>query len=469
MDERLEAVRRRKRVVLLLVFLGIIGVLIFLLRAVLAPFLIALFVAYLIDPLVGRMAKIALPKGLHLGRAGSIVVIYLVLILCIGLGTKFTIPALGAQISQVREDLPKARTWLESLAQDGVDWWERQVRKEQEQEKEKRAREEEQGNGEEKEDGQKEDGEEKEPEEEKPPPVEVPPGPPRYRVEFKGGGEMTGTVVAESDAQLVFQMGHQFVTIERGRIDRLEALESADVRFDLFKYIQQFSVHVDAALGFAFDAARALVKALYLTVLVLMITAFLCIDKPRLLTFVSSVPPDRHRETWLRLAGYLDRGLAGVIRGQLLICLVNGILTWIGLQLLGVRYSLLLGCVAGVFSIIPIFGTILSSVPIVLIAWGASGLERGALTLGWILLIHFIEANFLNPKIMGSASKIHPVVVVFALIAGENAYGIAGALLAVPAASILQSCFRFFVLDRQLESADSESPEAPGRDAAQPA
>jgi len=69
-------------------------------------------------------------------------------------------------------------------------------------------------------------------------------------------------------------------------------------------------------------------------------------------------------------------------------------------------------------------------------------------------LIHFLEANFLNPKIMGSASKIHPVVVVFALIAGENAYGIAGALLAVPAASILQSCFRFFVLDRQLESAE---------------
>jgi predicted PurR-regulated permease PerM len=108
--------------------------------------------------------------------------------------------------------------------------------------------------------------------------------------------------------------------------------------------------------------------------------------------------------------------------------------------------------VAGVFSLIPIFGTIISSIPIVLIAWATSGIELGALTLGWILLIHFIEANFLNPKIMGSASKIHPVVVVFALIAGENAYGIAGALLAVPAASILQSCFKFFVLDRQLES-----------------
>jgi predicted PurR-regulated permease PerM len=440
MDERLEAVRRRKRVVLLLVFLGIIAALIFLLRAVLAPFLIALFVAYLIDPLVGRMARLSLPRGLRLGRAGAIVAIYLVLIFCLFLGVKFTIPTLSDQIGQVRQDIPKARTWLESLAQRGVDWWEREVKKDKKPEAPVEK-------GEEKGPGEEEGGGAGKPARGDPPP-------PRYRVLFRGGGEMTGAVAAESETQIVLRIGDEFVAIDRARIERLEALEWEDVRFDLFKYIQQFSGHVDAALGFAFNAARAVVKALFLTVLVLMITAFLCIDKPRLLAFVSSVPPDRHRETWLRLAGYLDRGLAGVIRGQLMICLVNAILTWIGLQLLGVRYSLLLGLVAGIFSIIPIFGTILSSIPIVLIAWGTSGLELGALTLGWILLIHFIEANFLNPKIMGSASKIHPVVVVFALIAGENAYGITGALLAVPAASILQSCFRFFVIDRQLESVE---------------
>ena len=75
-------------------------------------------------------------------------------------------------------------------------------------------------------------------------------------------------------------------------------------------------------------------------------------------------------------------------------------------------------------------------------------------TLGWILLIHFLEANFLNPKIMGHASKIHPVVIIFALLAGEHAYGIVGALLAVPAASIVQSMFKFYVIDRQAEVED---------------
>ena len=64
--------------------------------------------------------------------------------------------------------------------------------------------------------------------------------------------------------------------------------------------------------------------------------------------------------------------------------------------------------------------------------------------LGWIIGIHLIEANFLNPKIMGNAAKIHPVLVVFALIAGEHSYGLVGALFAVPVASIIQTIFVYY-------------------------
>ncbi len=182
------------------------------------------------------------------------------------------------------------------------------------------------------------------------------------------------------------------------------------------------------------------------------------IDKDKILAFFRNIPPGPYKRTFQKLGVYIDRGLAGVIRGQLMICAVNGVLTWIGLAFLGVRYAGLLGLIAGIFSLVPIFGTIISSIPIVLIAWGAGSFHKGVLALGWILLIHFVEANFLNPKIMGSASKIHPVVVVFALLAGEHAYGIVGALLAVPTVSIIQSSFKFYVLDRQAEAeADAEA------------
>ena len=99
------------------------------------------------------------------------------------------------------------------------------------------------------------------------------------------------------------------------------------------------------------------------------------------------------------------------------------------------KYPLLLAGIAATMSLVPIFGSILSSVPIVAIALISSGtfdIRQGLFVLAWIIGIHLVEANFLNPKIMGDAAKIHPVLVVFALIAGEHSYGLVGALFAVP-------------------------------------
>jgi predicted PurR-regulated permease PerM len=137
-----------------------------------------------------------------------------------------------------------------------------------------------------------------------------------------------------------------------------------------------------------------------------------------------------------------------VIRGQLIICVVNAILTTVGLLLFRVKYAVLLGMLAGTFSFIPVFGSILSSVPIVAVAVtsGQAGfsLQKGLGMLGWIIGIHFLEANLLNPKIIGSAAKMHPVVVVFALLVGESTGGLIGALLAVPIASMVQAVFLYF-------------------------
>ena len=64
--------------------------------------------------------------------------------------------------------------------------------------------------------------------------------------------------------------------------------------------------------------------------------------------------------------------------------------------------------------------------------------------LAWIVGIHFIEANFLNPKIIGTAAKIHPVLVIFSLVPGEQSYGLVGALFAVPVASMIQTIFVYY-------------------------
>jgi predicted PurR-regulated permease PerM len=181
--------------------------------------------------------------------------------------------------------------------------------------------------------------------------------------------------------------------------------------------------------------------------LVLMVAAFILIDLERIQAFLRSLVPERYQGDYDRIYVGIDRGLSGVIRGQLVICIINGILTYVGLWLFKVKYPLLLGGIAATMSLIPIFGSILSSVPIVAVALISSAtfdIKKGLLVLGWIILIHLFEANLFNPKIMGNAAKIHPVLVVFALIAGEHSYGLVGALFAVPVASIIQTIFVYY-------------------------
>ncbi|MEO8701660.1 MAG: AI-2E family transporter [Kofleriaceae bacterium] len=189
------------------------------------------------------------------------------------------------------------------------------------------------------------------------------------------------------------------------------------------------------------------VRGIFMFFFTLMIAAFILIDLEKVHGFLRSLFPQNVRDDYDIIKAGIDRGLSGVIRGQLLICLVNGILTYIGLLIFGVKYALILAMVAGMMSLIPIFGSILSSVPIVAVALvsGEHGIDvfRGvALTL-WIVGIHFIEANLLNPKIIGTAAKIHPVFVVFSLFLGEHSYGLVGALLAVPILSAIQVVFMF--------------------------
>ena len=190
-------------------------------------------------------------------------------------------------------------------------------------------------------------------------------------------------------------------------------------------------------------------------VLTLMVAAFISIDLPGLMAFFKGLFREEHHERYDELLGEMDRGLSGVVRGQLLICLVNGTLTYVGLLMLNVKFALLLAVVAGVLSVIPIFGTILSTVPIVLFGL-TDGLFKGLAALGWILFIHFVEANILNPKIIGSSAHIHPVIVIFALLAGESAFGLVGALLAVPTASILLTLFKFFIMRTERMQSASE-------------
>lgn len=185
-----------------------------------------------------------------------------------------------------------------------------------------------------------------------------------------------------------------------------------------------------------------------------MVAAFISIDAPRVVGFVTSLFPTDTRPAVTRLLGRLDDGLSGVIRGQLAICVINAFLTGLGLFLFNVKFALLLALIAGVCSLIPIFGTIISTIPCVILAL-PQGIGTAVLVVVWIIVIHFIEANILQPKIMGTTARIHPAIVILALVAGEHAIGIIGALVAVPVVSVAQSLL-FFARDEYSGGTDAD-------------
>lgn len=184
-------------------------------------------------------------------------------------------------------------------------------------------------------------------------------------------------------------------------------------------------------------------RAIFLTFMTLMVAAYLMYTRDGILEFFRSLVPARARVSFDRLIFRIDRGFSGVVRGQLIIMVVNGLLSAIGFWLFKLKYWPVLALVAGLMSIVPIFGSILSSVPIVMVAL-AQSFWTALWVLAWIVGIHQIEANVLNPKIIGVAAKLHPVLVIFSLLVGEHRYGIWGALLAVPVMSFAQSLFNHF-------------------------
>src|SRR5262249_5938129 len=128
-------------------------------------------------------------------------------------------------------------------------------------------------------------------------------------------------------------------SIKKWMTERLKASEGESHR--ALEYGQKFVTAVVTGIGRLF--------------LVLMVAAFILVDLTRIKGFVRSLVPETYQADYDKIVVGIDRGLSGVIRGQLVICLINGSMTYLGLKLFHVKYPLLLAGIAAVMSLVPIF------------------------------------------------------------------------------------------------------------------
>jgi predicted PurR-regulated permease PerM len=369
-------------------------------REVLLPFVLAIIIAYVLTPLVAACERIRVP------RAAAILLVYAATFSTLYLTFALIAPRIADEAQKLVADTPKMARQLSTPGAPRAETWVQGMLD--------RAN-------------------------VGPSVPKTPPGP---AIE----------VVRQADGSFNVNVGAGLEVVQHGpghwHIGPVGINESKFSIADLvsqgideaFRYVKSNALDI-IQLGKAIISTVA--RGIFLLFMTLMVAGYIMHTREAILGFFRSLVPATARIGFDHLLWRIDRGLAGVVRGQLLICLVNGVVSAIGFALFGLKYWPILAILAGIMSIIPIFGSILSSIPVVLV-----GLTQGFWVALWVLLwiigIHQIEANLLNPKIIGVAAKIHPVLVVLSLIIGEHFFGLWGALLGVPALSVAQSVFNHF-------------------------
>ena len=169
-------------------------------------------------------------------------------------------------------------------------------------------------------------------------------------------------------------------------------------------------------------------------------------------TFFALLPASESKDIG-HLLRELDAVLGGFIRGHLLVSLIVGVLSFIGLTLLRIDFALLIGIVAGVFDIIPYFGPVIGALPAVIIALLESPLKAFYVAV-LFLMIHQLESTIISPKILGERVGLHPLTVIFVILVGGQLAGIVGVLVAVPLTAGLKVFLLFFRGQLLLEKVD---------------
>ncbi len=205
-------------------------------------------------------------------------------------------------------------------------------------------------------------------------------------------------------------------------------------------------------LGTILGGGMVVVNALSIFVITPIVAFYLLLDWDKLVWRVDSWMPREHLETIREQARLVDRTLSGFVRGQATVCFLLACFYGIGLSLVGLDFGLVIGMLTGLISFIPYFGMTIGMVVGVALAVVQFGSWQGvALVIGVFVIGQVIEGNFLTPRLVGDRVGLHPVWVMFALLAGGAIFGFLGILLAIPVAAVIGVGVRF-ALGRYLAS-----------------
>lgn len=245
---------------------------------------------------------------------------------------------------------------------------------------------------------------------------------------------------------------------------------------------QQAGGIATATLGYVSRSGFAMLAWIANIVLLPVLTFFFLRDWDVLVERVAALVPRKHELTVSRLARDSSAMLGGFLRGQFLVMVILGILYAIGLSIIGLDLGVLIGIIAGLLTFIPYLGPASLALLGGIAALVQFGDWKHLIGVGIVFAVgQVIESYWLTPKLVGDRIGLHPVAVIFAVLAGGQLFGFLGMLLALPVAAVANVLLRFAVEHYRasrvyagdgptivLEGGNSEGPHGlivPGKDA----
>jgi len=203
-------------------------------------------------------------------------------------------------------------------------------------------------------------------------------------------------------------------------------------------FLSQFE---DLAYEQAWPFARTLSTVIGQFLLVVVMCFYWLTSREKILDLSLRVSAAHHRNRLKTIWTDIEETLGSYVRGQVILSLIVGSASYVGLLLLGIPNALALAVIAALFEFIPYVGPFLGALPSILIGLTVSPLI-GISVAGWYLLVQQVESNVLIPRIMQQSVGLNPLLVIIAIVGGGSLNGITGAILAIPIVGALQVIMR---------------------------
>ncbi len=267
---------------------------------------------------------------------------------------------------------------------------------------------------------------------------------------------------------IIFTQASEFIAKMPGYVARLqEFLTSPDtvwlpdwissqmdtIKQNSAKLLEQGAGFLGTLFQQLWNSGMALLDILSLFIITPVVAFYLLLDWDRMVDRVDSWVPRDHVATVRQIAADMNTTIAGFVRGQGSLCIILGLFYGLSLTVAGLNFGLLIGLFAGMISFIPYVGSLVGlvlAVGVALVQFWPDYLNIGIVA-AIFFAGQFLEGNILQPKLVGKSVGLHPVWLMFALLAFGALFGFVGLLVAVPAAAAIGVLVRFGI-GRYLDS-----------------